>query len=48
MAAEGCGNREITQQLFMTQRTVETHLTHAFRKLGVTTRAGLEATRAAR
>jgi DNA-binding CsgD family transcriptional regulator len=41
LAAGGCGNREIAQQLFVTRRTVETHLTHAFQKLGVTTRAEL-------
>jgi DNA-binding CsgD family transcriptional regulator len=48
LAAGGCGNREIAQQLFVTRRTVETHLTHVFQKLGVTTRAELTATRAAR
>jgi DNA-binding NarL/FixJ family response regulator len=48
LAAEGCGNREIAQQLFVTRRTVETHLTHVFQKLGVTTRAELTTTRAAR
>jgi DNA-binding CsgD family transcriptional regulator len=41
LAAGGCGNREIAQQLFVTRRTVETHLTHAFQKLGVSTRAEL-------
>lgn len=41
LAAGGCGNREIAQQLFVTRRTVETHLTHTFQKLGVTTRAEL-------
>jgi len=48
LAAEGCGNREIAQQLFVSRRTVETHLTHVFQKLGVATRAELTATRAAR
>ena len=48
LAAQGCGNREIAQQLFVTRRTVETHLTHVFQKLGVTTRAELTTTRAAR
>jgi DNA-binding CsgD family transcriptional regulator len=48
LAAGGCGNREIAQQLFVTRRTVETHLTHVFQKLGVTTRAELTTTRAAR
>jgi DNA-binding CsgD family transcriptional regulator len=48
LAAGGCGNREIAQQLFVTRRTVETHLTHVFQKLGLTTRAELTTTRAAR
>jgi DNA-binding CsgD family transcriptional regulator/tetratricopeptide (TPR) repeat protein len=48
LAAEGRGNREIAQQLFVTRRTVETHLTHVFQKLGVATRAELTTTRAAR
>jgi DNA-binding CsgD family transcriptional regulator len=38
LAAEGHTNRQIAQQLFVTQRTVETHLTHAFAKLDVTSR----------
>ena len=41
MAAEGMTNREIAQALFITQRTVETHLSHVYRKLGVTTRSDL-------
>ena len=43
LAADGLGNREIAQELFVTRRTVETHLTHVFQKLGVTTRADLAA-----
>jgi DNA-binding CsgD family transcriptional regulator len=35
MAAEGRTNREIAQALFVTKRTVETHLTHAYAKLDV-------------
>jgi DNA-binding NarL/FixJ family response regulator len=31
----------IAQQLYVTKRTVETHLTHAFRKLGIGTRTQL-------
>jgi DNA-binding CsgD family transcriptional regulator len=34
MAAGGMANRDIAQALFVTRRTVEGHLTHAFRKLG--------------
>jgi DNA-binding CsgD family transcriptional regulator len=41
LAAEGLSNRQIAEHLFITQATVETHLRHAFRKLGVTSRAGL-------
>jgi DNA-binding CsgD family transcriptional regulator len=38
LAAEGRTNRQIAQQLFVTPRTVETHLTHAFAKLDVGSR----------
>jgi DNA-binding CsgD family transcriptional regulator len=41
MAAEGLANREIAQRLFVTQRTVESHLMHVFQKLGIHTRAAL-------
>jgi DNA-binding CsgD family transcriptional regulator len=37
------GNAEIAQALFVTRRTVEYHLTHAFRKVGVTSREELAA-----
>ncbi|WP_255426857.1 LuxR family transcriptional regulator [Pseudonocardia sp. C8] len=43
LAAAGHGNREIAQALFVTRRTVETHLTSAYRKLGVRSRSGLAA-----
>jgi DNA-binding CsgD family transcriptional regulator len=43
LAAEGRTNRQIAQALFVTLRTVETHLTHAFAKLGVGSREGLPA-----
>jgi DNA-binding CsgD family transcriptional regulator len=39
LAAEGATNREIAQALFVTLRTVETHLTHAYRKLDIGSRA---------
>ena len=32
----GASNRQIAEHLFITQATVETHLRHAFRKLGIT------------
>ena len=41
LAATGGTNREIAQTLFVTEKTVETHLGHAFRKLGVTSRRQL-------
>jgi DNA-binding CsgD family transcriptional regulator len=41
MAAEGMTNREIAQALFVTLRTVEMHLSNAFRKLEVSARTQL-------
>ena len=41
LAAQGRTNREIAQALFVTVRSVETHLTAAYRKLGITSRAQL-------
>ncbi|BCJ39866.1 hypothetical protein GCM10010168_27260 [Actinoplanes ianthinogenes] len=41
LAALGHSNREIADQLFVTRRTVETHLTHIFQKLSVSSRAQL-------
>jgi DNA-binding CsgD family transcriptional regulator len=41
LAAEGCSNKEIAQALFVSVRTVEAHLTHAYAKLGVRSRAQL-------
>jgi DNA-binding NarL/FixJ family response regulator len=41
LAAEGHGNRAIAERLYVTQRTVETHLTHVFQKLGVGNRTEL-------
>ncbi|GAA4545242.1 ATP-binding protein [Amycolatopsis samaneae] len=34
-AAAGAGNREIAEELFLTLRTVEQHLTSVYRKLGI-------------
>ena len=41
MAAGGQTNREIAQALFVTEKTVETHLGRAFMKLGVRSRKQL-------
>jgi DNA-binding CsgD family transcriptional regulator len=41
MAARGLANREIAQALFVSLRTVETHLTHAYQKLEIGSRAEL-------
>ncbi len=41
MAANGPTNREIAQALFVTQRTVEVHLTSIYRKLGISSRSQL-------
>ncbi|GIE85981.1 ATP-binding protein [Actinoplanes regularis] len=41
LAALGHSNREIADQLYVARRTVETHLTHIFQKLSVTSRAQL-------
>ena len=41
MASEGGTNREIAQTLFVTEKTVETHLGRAFRKLDISSRRQL-------
>ena len=43
LAAQGSTNREIAQTLFVTEKTVETHLRHAYDKLGVRSRHKLGA-----
>jgi DNA-binding CsgD family transcriptional regulator len=41
LAAEGLSNKEIGERLYLSHRTVGTHLYHLFPKLGVTSRAQL-------
>jgi DNA-binding CsgD family transcriptional regulator len=48
LAAEGRTNKEIAQALFVTLKTVELHLSHAYRKLGIRSRHGLSAALGAR
>jgi DNA-binding CsgD family transcriptional regulator len=42
LAAEGMTNKEIAQALFVTLRTVEGHLSNAYAKLGIASRAALK------
>ena len=43
LVAGGLANREVAERLFLSRYTVETHLKHAFVKLGVSSRAELAA-----
>jgi DNA-binding CsgD family transcriptional regulator len=43
LAGAGQTNRQIAQRLFITQKTVETHLAHAYRKLHIDSRAQIPA-----
>ena len=44
LVAQGLTNPQIGDRLFISKRTVQTHLSHIFTKLGVSTRAELAAT----
>ena len=42
-AAEGRTNREVAQALFLTEKTIERHLSSAYQKLGIRSRFQLAA-----
>jgi DNA-binding NarL/FixJ family response regulator len=41
LAADGCSNKQIAHELYVTVHTVEAHLSHAYAKLGVHSRGQL-------
>ena len=43
LAANGANNAEVARRLVLSVRTVETHLAHAYAKLGIKTRSDLSA-----
>jgi DNA-binding NarL/FixJ family response regulator len=48
IVASGASNREAASALFLSTKTIEFHLAHIYRKLGVRTRAQLAARAATR
>jgi DNA-binding NarL/FixJ family response regulator len=42
LASEGASNKEISERLYLSSRTVENHLSRVFVKLGVSSRQGLQ------
>jgi DNA-binding NarL/FixJ family response regulator len=44
MAADGLTNRQIASELVVTVKAVEWHLSHVYRKLGISSRVNLAET----
>ncbi|MCD6639736.1 MAG: helix-turn-helix transcriptional regulator, partial [Nocardioides sp.] len=43
LVSRGLTSRQIAEELYVSPRTVDAHLTHIYRKLGISTRARLAA-----